>query len=206
MAPLAFVLAFTAATVNNLYPELCDTTRLDRVVRAGAVDEATRLYRLAGVELRWADECGTPPIDQPFSARVYIVEELPIPIRNRLRYFRNQDDPMGYVLAAPQGPPSQIVYVARRPVERYVRRRDRAGEKLGRALGRVIAHELAHRFLRAGHRPTGILKDRFNLDELLGEDPTSLAFSESERQALRARASCRCGRCGSPTSGKTCRR
>jgi len=57
---------------------------------------------------------------------------------------------------------------------------------LARALGRAAAHELGHYLLASrAHARRGLMRARFNADELVSEDGAAFRLADSDRQALK---------------------
>lgn len=163
--------------------EFCDGTGLTPTAAASAKEEASRIYRWAGSELVWTDDCVDPPRDEAHAARLYVVVDLPKPIRYRFLQDHHKGGLMGYIPTTPGTEPGPVIFVARKRVVAKIGEVGDHDEALARALGRVIAHELAHRFLRTGHTEHGILKDHFDRQDLLGDDD-ELRFTPNQAEAL----------------------
>lgn len=171
---------------GSLRVELCDGTALSPSDRIEAMAEASRIFEGAGVAIEWGDGCGEAPRVEPFVARIYVLKDLPKPIRYALLHRHDKARLMGYTLAAPGGEPGPVLYVARERVATQIGGEETRG--FARALGRVFAHELAHRFLRSGHTNGGLLRERFTREDLIG-DEADLEFSAEQRLRLHALAS-----------------
>ncbi len=186
---IAFVITARSdgAARSTLTVEICDGTGLDDALLESASAEATHVFGRAEVPLSWTTMCDTPPPTEATAARIYVVSELPRPIRYRLGHEHRKSNLMGYVLTSPGEMPGSVIFVARSLVERNASRSGRRNlddSLLARALGRVFAHELAHRFLRSGHTREGILKEPFDQRDLIGDDVSGLFFTPQQVESL----------------------
>lgn len=181
----------TTATENagawpELGVELVDTVGLDDGILVEVRGEVERLYRLAGVRVRWR----TPsPVEvEAHAARVFLMKALPSHLDLRLRAF-GRARPMGMALGRLQQTSGPVIYVATDVVAATI-----AGDadRFGTALGRVVAHELGHRFLQRAHTRRGLMKADLGRNDLVGSGShLTLDDRLSERLRLVARASAR---------------
>jgi hypothetical protein len=152
------------------------------VVR-GALNEATAIWRDAGVMIAWHLSDGSSTDGDPSAVRVLLDEA-------RGSVF-GQDLPLGWINFNASGRSEGIVHLSYRNVvqlldatEAYRSRPISYKELLAaRALGRALAHELGHHLTASKvHSPSGLMKARRLVDELFSPARTKFTLSSDERQ------------------------
>ena len=177
-----------------LRARLCDCAGLESAVRLRLREEAGRIYKTAGIDIRWESDCASSPVNLSAShaARIYVVNKLPNSLVYRFKHILKKTNLMAYNLTDPGGMPGAVIYVSLEAVRSNASRSgsiELTPEALSRALGRVVAHELAHRFIQKKHTKRGILKGRFDHHDLIDEDSALQPFfSEKQVKVLLARA------------------
>ncbi len=173
-----------SAEVPRLWVELVETTGLDENVIAALQKEVESIYRFAGVGIHWLD--ASPAQTAPYTARVYVMDILPLGLDRRLRTF-NGAAPMALGFGDEGGVSGPVLYVSRQAVVAKATSGalvDPEPEALARALGRVIAHELAHRFLQRKHTRGGVLKADLSSSDLV-DNGSWARFTKCESERLR---------------------
>ena len=153
------------------------------VARASLIDEATRIWARAGVQLEWL-----PPGDPP------------PPAINSLRVLAVHRPPSGsadtFVLGElVRGAAHAVAMVslgeARGITERLapMEPRDREEQRLGMILGRAAAHEIGHYLLRTStHAREGLMRPRITDREFADPRAGGFDLDASARAWLHARA------------------
>jgi hypothetical protein len=184
--------ASAAASVHESYfvqVKLCDGTGLDAPILKTAQEEASKIYRNAGVEVLWQTDCELiMDPKRPDSASIYIVPAIPRPLLIRLQHLGKKQGVLATAFPDAEGRVGPAIYVSRQAVEAHVELYldgKMTDLIVARALGRVFAHELAHRFLQASHANGGILRESFNHQDLVGEAIPEPFFLRGQLQKLK---------------------
>ena len=169
---------FSVASVNaaeRMEVLICNSAKLPGYLLTTAETEAGFVFQPAGIEVEWAD-C------QSGLARTPSTTRFVIRLRNDLvprfggelslhamgRAFVS--DGAGYI--------ADVYY----PSIRAMSEISPAGE--GSLIGYTIAHEIGHLLLGAEHKPHGIMRARWDQDELLALAQHSLGFDKTDRIRL----------------------
>ena len=174
-------------TTPELHVYLIDCAGLaDRLLEAMRA-EVDDIYADAGVRIVWF-EARPPAPAQNHVARVYVLQELPLSLRRRMKISK-RSAPMAITLGPTATQPSANIYVSSKAVlARASFRRAIMPIQEARALGRTLAHELAHRFLRSGHTKQGILRAVYSERDLIDRDRSDMFFTKEQIRLLKSTA------------------
>jgi hypothetical protein len=153
---------------------------------ASAEATAARIFRLAGLEVRWI--LCTPSADPvPKSAacsEAVFPSHLHVRILLRSRNLTSSTFGVSYLSADGTGCYSDIFFA------RILNLHSSSGQDIGAILGHVMAHEIAHLLLGMnGHSAFGIMRAQWQKEELLRASKGELLFTEEESQLMRQRLS-----------------
>lgn len=153
---------------------------------ASAEATAARIFRLAGVEVRWI--LCTPSADPAPTAAACSEAAFPshlhIRILPRSRNLTSSTVGVSYLSADGTGCYSDIF------VARIMNLHSSSGQDIGAILGHVMAHEIAHLLLgMTSHSSFGIMRAQWQKEELLKASKGELLFSDDESQRMRQRLS-----------------
>jgi hypothetical protein len=152
---------------------------------AAAEEEAAMVFRNAGVQLIWVNcpppgaqlesPCHVPPGTAHFALRI-----LSRPMAEYLS-FRAED--LGFALPCPESERGCVASVFYHRVEELAK----GGTFPADILGRAIAHEIGHLLLGLNaHSPRGIMRAKWNPEDLRPVATPCLLFSLREAQVIRA--------------------
>ena len=183
-AVLLCAAAFQCPAAEKQLVLLYNAAQLPPEVMTQAQDQATRILREAGIELRWID-CSTPLERSPGMANCgahFSEHPLILQVAGSAGRFPDQRA-LGYAALGPDGGSSGFVYFDR--VEQFV-----ASKKppcsVSQLLGHAIAHEMGHLLLSlAGHNPKGIMIGGWSLRELEQAADGALLFTPYEAGKMR---------------------
>jgi hypothetical protein len=149
---------------------------------ASAETTAARIFRSAGLEVRWI-VC-TPSTDPAPKAaacsQVAFPSHLHVRIVPRSRNLTSSTFGVSYLSADGTGCYSDIFFA---PI---VDLHSSSGQDIGPILGHVMAHEIAHLLLGANsHSEAGIMRAHWQGKELVGTSKGELLFTEEQSQAMR---------------------
>jgi hypothetical protein len=156
----------------------------NRIV-SGALDEATAIWRVAGVMIEWRLSNGSSIERGPLTVRV-LLEEARGSVSGR-------DLPLGWINFDASGRSEGIVHLSYPNVVELLdatealRNRPTGYKELlaARALGRALAHELGHHLTASKvHSPSGLMKGRRLVDELFSPARTGFSLNNNERERV----------------------
>jgi hypothetical protein len=166
-----------AANPPTVVLHVDDHVYLDPVQRAVAEAEATRIYRAAGIYLKFVDGCAASRAYADGLAHLTIVIT-----REAAAQRRANSDGFDANVAGHAAREASRAYVYYSPVLFAAARRAR---DVGSVLGMVIAHEIGHLLLpEKSHSHVGIMRPDLNLTSLLPQE-----FTTSQSAAIRAKLS-----------------
>jgi hypothetical protein len=151
----------------------------------GALNEATAIWRDAGVMIAWQLSDGSSIDGDPSTVRVLLDDAR--------GSVSGQDLPLGWINFNASGRSEGIVHLSHRNVvqlldatEAYRSRPISYKELLAaRALGRALAHELGHHLTASKvHSPSGLMKARRLVDELFSPARTGFTLTSDERHLV----------------------
>jgi hypothetical protein len=154
------------------------------VVR-GALNEATAIWRDAGVMIAWHLSDGSSIDGDPSTVRVLLDDAR--------GSVSGQDLPLGWINFNASGRSEGIVHLSHRNVvqlldatEAYRSRPIGYKELLAaRALGRALAHELGHHLTASKvHSPSGLMKARRMVDEFFSPARSGFTLNSDERHLV----------------------
>jgi hypothetical protein len=152
---------------------------------SGALDEATTIWRAAGVMIEWRLSNGPSIERDPLTVRVLLEEG-----RGRVS---GRDLPLGWINFDASGRSEGIVHLSHPNVVQLLdateafRNRPTSYKELlaARALGRALAHELGHHLTASKlHSQTGLMKGRRLVDELFSPARTGFSLNNKERERV----------------------
>jgi hypothetical protein len=150
----------------------------------GAEMEASRVFRQSGIEAKWLN-CPLPA-DGPEDPVQCRTAEFPAYLQLRIaRRSRNLSDitfGVSYLSADGSGCYANLFY------ERIDEMHERSHVNLASLLGDVAAHEIGHLLLGTNsHAANGIMRARWEGEELGGISAGTLFFSEAESRQMRSK-------------------
>ena len=148
----------------------------------GAEMEASRVFRQSGIEAKWLN-CPLPA-DGPEDPAQCRTAEFPAYLQLRIaRRSRNLSDTtfgISYLSADGSGCYANLFY------ERIEEMHERSRVNLGSLLGDVAAHEIGHLLLGTNsHAANGIMRARWESEELGSIGTGTLSFSEAESRQMK---------------------
>ena len=146
--------------------------------------EASRVFRQSGIEAKWLN-CPLPA-DGPEDPAHCRTAEFPAYLQLRIaRRSRNLSDitfGISYLSADGSGCYANVFY------ERIEEMHKRSRVNLGSLLGDVAAHEIGHLLLGTNsHAANGIMRERWESEELGSINVGTLFFSEVESRQMRSK-------------------
>lgn len=150
----------------------------------GAEMEASRVFRQSGIEAKWLN-CPLPA-DGPEDPAQCRTAEFPAYLQLRIaRRSRNLSEitfGISYLSADGSGCYANLFY------ERIEEMHERSRVNLGSLLGDVAAHEIGHLLLgTSSHAANGIMRARWESEELGSVGTGMLFFSEAESRQMRSK-------------------
>ena len=150
----------------------------------GVEEEASRLFRQSGIEMKWLN-CPLPA-DGPEDAGQCRTAEFPAHLQLRMaRHSRDLNAitfGISYLSADGRGCYANVFY------ERIEEMHKRSRVNLASLLGDVAAHEIGHLLLGTNsHAANGIMRARWESEELESINMGTLFFSEAESQQMRSK-------------------
>jgi len=150
----------------------------------GAEMEASRVFRQSGIEVKWLN-CPLPA-DGPEDPAECRTAEFPAYLQLRIaRRSRNLSDitfGISYLSADGSGCYANLFY------EQIEEMHKRSRVNLGSFLGDVAAHEIGHLLLGTNsHAANGIMRARWESEELASISAGTLFFSEAESRQMRSK-------------------
>ena len=146
--------------------------------------EASRVFRQSGIEAKWLN-CPLPA-DGPEDAAQCRTAEFPAHLQLRIaRRSRNLSEitfGISYLSADGSGCYANLFY------ERIEEMYERSRVNLASLLGDVAAHEIGHLLLGTNsHAENGIMRARWEGEELASIGTGTLSFSEAESRQMRSK-------------------
>jgi hypothetical protein len=164
-----------------------DLTGMRRSDLAEALNQTTRIFRAAGVELSWTAGSPTAPEAHLLDLSVPTAT-LATPARLIVARIINKRTPafpsgaLGWSLPTAQAGAHVTVFL-----EEIQRLQPQIGVSVPCLLGYALAHELGHvLMLSSAHSPRGLMRAEWSRAELDRIQHGALKFSEAEAKALRA--------------------
>lgn len=157
------------------YAELTgdDRTQAARIV--------TAIYAAAGIGTHWVDVC---PRADCRGSQLAVVPALNGPLTVIIAGDEmTPREPRSNVMGVAQ-PSGTVAYVYLSRIRHFAFRRDLS---LSAVLGHVIAHEVGHILLQEGHAIKGIMRARWDRDDLLDLRQGRLLFTAAQRIKIRTR-------------------
>lgn len=153
---------------------------------ASAETTAGRIFRLAGLEVRWI--LCTPSADPAPKAAACSEAAFPrhlhVRVLMRSRNLTRSTLGVSYLSADGTGCYTDIFFA---PITDL---HSTSGQETGPILGHVIAHEIAHLLLGTNsHSEGGIMRAQWQREELLGANKGELLFTKEQSQVMRRRLS-----------------
>jgi hypothetical protein len=153
---------------------------------ASAEATAGRIFRLAGLEVRWI--LCTPSADPAPTAaacsEVAFPSHLHVRILPRSRNLTSSTFGVSYLSVDGTGCYSDIFFA------RIMNLHSSSGQDTGAILGHVMAHEIAHLLMGMNaHSSFGIMRAQWQKEELLKASKGELLFTDDESQLMRQRLS-----------------
>ena len=152
---------------------------------SGALDEATAIWRAAGVMIEWRLSNESSIELDPLTVRV-LFEEARGSVSGR-------DLPLGWINFDASGRSEGVAHLSYPNVVHLLddteafRNRPTSYRELlaARALGRALAHELGHHLTASKvHSPSGLMKGRRLIDELFSPARTGFSLNTNERERV----------------------
>jgi hypothetical protein len=154
---------------------------------------ATKIFRRAGIETEWLDcrlsraEPRTPACERPLTASDLILKLLPVSMAQTIAV---EGDTFGMALTVDGKPAKDAIIFYQRALDLartgYVREQE--------ILAAAMTHEIGHLLLGPdSHSPTGIMRAKWNRDELELARLGRLLFTPEQSALLRADALARAG-------------
>ena len=149
----------------------------------GALNEATAIWRDAGVTLEWHRSSG--------SSSASSLSTVTVVLDNARGGVSGGDLPIGWINFNTSGMPEGIVHLSYRNVSQLMdasdayRNRPTSYKDLlaARALGRALAHELGHQLTASKvHSPSGLMKGRRLIEELFSPARTGFFLDGNEQR------------------------
>jgi hypothetical protein len=159
------------------------TPDVSSAIVSGALNEASAIWKAAGVELKWRLSDGSSRASEPSTVEVTL--------DHARGTVSGGDLPLGWINFNSSGVPDGIVHLSYRNVLQLIDATDAyrnrpAGYKellAARALGRALAHELGHHLTASKiHSSSGLMKARFFLDELFSPTRRGLLLDADEQR------------------------
>jgi hypothetical protein len=159
------------------------TPDVSGAIVSGALNEASAIWKAAGVTLEWHLSNGSSMASEP--AIVHVI------LDDARASVSGGDLPLGWINFNSSGVPDGIVHLSYRNVLQLIdatdayRNRPASYKELlaARALGRALAHELGHHLTASKiHSPSGLMKSRLFLDELFSPTRSGLLLDADEQR------------------------
>jgi hypothetical protein len=148
-----------------------------------ALNEATAIWRTAGVALQWHRSNGSSRASNPSTVDVVLDDAR--------GSASGGDLPIGWINFNSSGTPEGIVHLSYRNVSQLIdasdayRNRPTSYKELlaARALGRALAHELGHQLTASKmHSPSGLMKGRRLIEELFSPARSGFLLDGNEQR------------------------
>jgi hypothetical protein len=158
---------------------------VSNAIVTGALDEATAIWRGAGVMIEWRLSTESSFESDPLTVRVLLEEAR--------GSASGRDLPLGWINFDTSGRSEGIVHLSYPNVVQLLdateafRNRPTSYRELlaARALGRALAHELGHHLTASkAHSPSGLMRARQLLDELFSPDRTGFSLNDNELERV----------------------
>jgi hypothetical protein len=158
---------------------------VSNAIVTGALDEATTIWRAAGVMIEWRLSNESSFERDPLTVRVLLEEAR--------GSTSGRDLPLGWINFDASGESEGIVHLSYLNVVQLLdatealRNRPTSYRELlaARALGRALAHELGHHLTASkAHSPSGLMKGRQLVDELFSPDRTGFFLNDNELERV----------------------
>jgi len=150
----------------------------------GAEMEASRVFRQSGIEAKWLN-CPLPADGAEDPAQCRTAEfpaHLQLRIAQRSRNLSEITFGISYLSADGSGCYADLFY------ERVEEMHERSRVNLASLLGNVAAHEIGHLLLGTNsHAASGIMRARWQSEELGSISMGTLSFSEAESRQMRSK-------------------
>jgi len=150
----------------------------------GAEMEASRVFRQSGIEAKWLN-CPLPahgPEDPAQCRTAEFSAHLQLRIARRSRNLSEITFGISYLSADGSGCYANLFY------DRIEEMHERSGVNLPSLLGDVAAHEIGHLLLGTNsHAANGIMRARWESEELGSISTGTLFFSEAESRQMRSK-------------------
>lgn len=150
----------------------------------GAEMEASRVFRQSGIEAKWLN-CPLPtdgPEDPAQCRTAEFPAYLQLRIARRSRSLSDITFGVSYLSADGSGCYANVFY------QRVDEMHERSRVNLGSLLGDVAAHEVGHLLLGTNsHAASGIMRARWEREELGSINVGTLFFSEAESRQMRSK-------------------
>lgn len=161
---------------------------------------AQHIFRRAGIQTEWIDcpkepeEKGRyPACRKPTAATDVILYIVPASMEG----YDVGQEAFGFALPSGDCAPARMAYVFYRRVEQAARQSRKVS--LAKLLGYVMVHETGHLVLGQGmHFPRGIMRPRWQPEELRQMETGRLTFPSEHAAALRAGVQARATPCAGP--------
>jgi hypothetical protein len=148
----------------------------------GAEMEASRVFRQSGIQAKWLN-CPLPadgPEDPAQCRTAEFPAHLQLRIARRSRNLSEVTFGISYLSADGSGCYANLFY------ERIEEMHERSRVNLGSLLGDVAAHEIGHLLLGTNsHAENGIMRARWESEELASISVGTLFFSEAESRQMK---------------------
>jgi len=160
--------------------------RVPGVVLSRAEDQATRIYRVLGVDLLWVDlsasaACPPPEIMSAVDITIHVLSDV----------MTERKRAAGKVMGAAPGTPEQrgrLAYVFYGRVARLAHGAENDAES--KLLGHVMAHEMGHLLLPANsHSESGVMRADWDSQQLRRMVNGGLQFSPEQGELIRTNVS-----------------
>jgi hypothetical protein len=169
-----------------------DDSALSRGQLAAMKSEVDAIWAPLEVRISWRRGLNSGELPADWTVAVDIRESLPLA-------DPSAPQPLGAV-AVVQGQMRRTIFVSRRKVQQLVAGAGvRTGDGFhdhvfGRFVGRIVAHELGHLLLDSSrHRDIGLMRQRFEVQDVLTSSRSRYTFGEQDLIALRERLLVRTG-------------
>jgi hypothetical protein len=155
-----------------------DYTAVPDAMLSGAKEDVSRIYRLAGIDIRWIDAPDTNP-----------AASFAIQIMIRRRPVDGSASASGSVMGISLGDTHDVggsAFVFRDRVTHVAHERQ---QDVARVLGYAMAHEMGHLLLPyPAHSTSGIMRAEWDGDDLRHIANGSMLFTPAQTTLIRARA------------------
>ena len=177
---------------------------IDHKTLMEAEEAATRIFRKAGIDIRWvdADPASEHRSNNPIEQRAFNLSQIQLQILSPAMAERLDMPNNAMGLAPGKERDRQLVFVFYEKVESLARNQRRAGAdgrirwcgNTGQILGHVIAHEIGHVLLNLEtHSETGIMRGNWNIKNLQDACSGYLNFTAPQAEIIRAETDRRAG-------------